>query len=214
MSHAHPHHGRPVRMAGALLNEARAAVIMLHGRGADAADILALADELVAPHTIFSAPEAANQRWYPNSFLKSLEENEPHLSSALTIVDELMRTFEKAGIPASQTMLLGFSQGACLASEYAARHARRYGGIAVLSGGLIGLPNSPRNYPGSFDGTPVFLGCSDHDPYIPAERVLETEQVFSRLGASITCRLYSHMGHTIDPDEIIEVQRMLSALTS
>ncbi len=214
MNRDHLHQGQPVQTAGPPLVEARAAMILLHGRGADAEDILALADELTAPHMSFMAPEAANHTWYPYSFLSPLEDNEPHLSSALNVVDDLLQKLHDAGIPASKIILLGFSQGGCLVSEYAARHARLYGGIAVLSGGLIGPPGTPREYPGSFDGTPVFLGCSDLDPHIPAERVLETERVFARMGASVTRKLYPNIGHTINRDELNAIRKLVSALST
>jgi phospholipase/carboxylesterase len=208
----HPHHGQPVKMAGTPLGQATSAVIMLHGRGATAEDILSLADELHSDGVIFIAPQAAGHTWYPFSFLVPIERNEPFLSSALMVVSELLKMLREAAIPASRTMLLGFSQGACLALEYAARDARRYGGIAGLSGGLIGPEGFPREYNGSFDGTPVFLGCSERDPHIPTSRVIETENVFQRMGANVTRRLYPTLGHAINADEIAAVQKMLTEI--
>ena len=207
-----PHQGQPVRLAGAPLAEASAAMLMLHGRGADASDILSVANVLNAPGVAFVAPEAAGHTWYPYSFLSPLEQNEPFLSSALALLDEQLQRLSDAGIPPVKTILLGFSQGACLALEYAARHAKRYGGIAGLSGGLIGPEGTPRDYDGSFEGTPVFLGCSDRDPHIPAGRVLETEAVLKRMVAEVTRRLYPNMGHLINRDEIAEVQKLLDVL--
>lgn len=199
-------------MAGAPLGEALSAVIMLHGRGASPDDILSLAEALRSNDTIFIAPQAAGHTWYPLSFLVPLEYNEPYLSSALDVVQNLLKMLQEAAIPASRTMLLGFSQGACLTLEFAARHARRYGGIAGLSGGLIGPDGTPREYSGSFGGTPVFLGCSERDPHIPAARVLETEQVFRRMGADVTRRLYPNLGHAVNDDELTHVQSMLSEM--
>jgi len=213
MTDTNPHLGQPARIAGALLSAATAAVIMLHGRGANAEDILALSGEFDAPQTIFLAPQAAGNTWYPYSFLSPLEQNEPHLASALAQIDDLLKMLQEAGISAARTMLLGFSQGACLALEYAARNARHYGGIAGLSGGLIGPDGTSREYSGFFDNTPVFLGCSEHDPHIPAPRVVETEQVLARMGARVTRRFYPHLGHTINRDELAEVQRLITALT-
>ena len=212
VSVAGPHQGQPVKLAGAQLREASAAIIMLHGRGADAQDILSVADVLDTSKVTFVAPEAAGNTWYPYSFLADIEQNEPYLSSALELIDEQMRMLQANRIPAERTMLLGFSQGACLAVEYAARHAKRYGGIAGLSGGLIGPDETPREYAGSFDGTPVFLGCSDHDPHIPPQRVIETEAVLKRMGAEVTRKLYPKMGHTISREEIAEVQKMVGRL--
>ena len=188
-------------------------MVLLHGRGADADDILSLARELDAPRMHFIAPQAAGNTWYPFSFLSPLEQNEPHLSSALAQVGHVLSMLQNAGIPTDRTLLLGFSQGACLALEYAARNAQRYGGIAGLSGGLIGPDGTPRNYPGSFDNTPVFLGCSDRDPHIPAQRVLETEQVLARMGARVTRRLYTHLGHTINRDELAHVQKLIHEMS-
>lgn len=208
-----PHKGQPVKTAGAPLGEALSAVIMLHGRGATPDDILSLADVLHGKEIIFLAPQAAGYTWYPLSFLAPLENNEPYLSSALDVIKELLKMLHEAAIPASRTMLLGFSQGACLALEFAARNARRYGGIVGLSGGLIGPDGTPREYHGNFDGTPVFLGCDEHDPHIPAARVLETEQVFRQLGADVTRRLYPNLGHAVNDDELTQVHNMLSDMT-
>jgi predicted esterase len=138
--------------------------------------------------------------------------NEPGLSSALAVLAALLEQIAAAGIPPERTMLLGFSQGACLALEFVARHARRYGGVAGLSGGLIGPPGTPREYPGSLEGTPVFLGCSDVDFHIPKERVEESAVVLRGLGGQVTARLYPNMGHTINMDEIGAVQEMMAGL--
>jgi predicted esterase len=142
-----------------------------------------------------------------------IELNEPWLSSSLATVASGLARLAEAGIPAEQTIILGFSQGACLALEFAARHARRYGWLVGLSGGLIGPPGTPRDYPGSLAGTPVFLGCSEMDPHIPMERVLESEQVLSRLGGEVTTRLYPGLGHAVSQDEIDFVREMMTLLT-
>jgi len=209
-----PHQGQPLLTAGASLERARAAMVMLHGRGASAENILELAEELNAPGFAYLAPQAANNTWYPYSFLVPIERNEPGLSSGLAIIASILSQIEQAGIPLERTMLLGFSQGACLMLEFVARNARRYGGVAGLSGGLIGPDGTPRDYPGSLEGTPVFLGCSDIDPHVPKERVELTAQVLQQLGGDVTLRLYHRMGHTVNTDEIKAVQRMMDALVS
>ncbi|MGH7630454.1 MAG: alpha/beta hydrolase [Gemmatimonadales bacterium] len=207
------HADQPVLTGGRALPDARAAVVMLHGRGATAAGILALADELRAPAVAYLAPQAAGNTWYPLSFLAPIERNEPWLSSALAAVAGTVQRCTDAGIPPHRTVLLGFSQGACLGVEFAARHARRYGGVAVLSGGLIGPDIAPATYAGSLDATPVFLGCSEIDAHVPAERVRETAGVLERMGAEVTMRLYPGMGHTINEDELVRVRAMLAAVS-
>lgn len=209
-----PHDHEPVLFAGAPVERARAGAIFVHGRGADARDILGLAREVDPGDVAYAAPEAAGHTWYPYSFLVPIEENEPGISSGVRVLDRLVAQFEAAGIPAERILLLGFSQGACLALEYTARHARRYGGIAGLSGGLIGPPGTPRNYEGSFEDTPVFLGCSDDDPHIPKERVIETGDVFQRMHAQVTKRLYPAMGHEVSADELAFVREMLAQMVA
>ena len=209
-----PHAGQPVLSAGAPLAEARAAMLLLHGRGASADDILRLADEWDAPGMAFLAPQAAGGSWYPQRFLAPLAANEPWLSSALARVGAVLAQITAAGVPLDRTILLGFSQGACLALEFAARNARRYGGVAGLSGGLIGPDDAPRDYAGSLAGTPIFLGCSDVDFHIPRERVQESRRVLAALGGDVTERLYPGMGHTINRDEIAAVQGMIAVLES
>ena len=207
-----PHAGQPILAAGAPLAEAKAAMLMVHGRGATAEDILTLTREFDRPDFAYLAPQAANNTWYPYPFMQPIERNEPWLSSALANLERVLALITEAGIPAERTILLGFSQGACLTLEFAARHARRYGGLAGLSGGLIGPDGTPRDYPGSLAGTPVFLGCSDVDPHIPKERVLHTEDVLRRLGGEVTMRLYSNMGHTVNADEIAAVGGMMASV--
>lgn len=184
---------------------------MLHGRGASAEDILGLAREFRARDVAYLAPQAAGHTWYPYSFLMPIEQNEPALGSALRLVEQLVTTLNGQGVPSAKIALMGFSQGACLSLEFAARHARRYAAIAAFSGGLIGPPGTPRSYAGSFDGTPVFLGCSDVDPHIPIERVRESAGVFARMGASVDTRVYPGMGHTINREEIDAVDALLTA---
>jgi phospholipase/carboxylesterase len=184
-------------------------MVMVHGRGATAESILELAEELRYPDFAYVAPLAAGYSWYPYSFLAPLHQNEPFLSSGLAQLGEMMDLLAAGGITAERTILLGFSQGACLALEFAARNARRYGGIVGLSGGLIGPPGTPRAYEGSFDGTPVFLGCSDRDPHIPRERVAETAEVFREMGAEVTERIYPNLGHTVNEDELERARAMM-----
>lgn len=211
MSEATLHQGQSLLTAGKPLADAKAVMILIHGRGATARDILSLATHLADPDYAYLAPQAANQTWYPYRFLEPTARNEPWLSSALQRVGELVQQAEGAGIPAARIVLAGFSQGACLASEFAARNARRYGGLLVFSGGLIGPPGAPRAYAGSLDGTPVFVGCSDFDPHIPLERVQETADVLERLGAQVTLRIYPNMGHTIIEDELEEARGIITA---
>ena len=198
----------PVVEAGEPLAKARAAMILLHGRGATAEDIITVAAEVMHPGFAYLAPQAEGNAWYPYPFTAPLEANEPYLGAALGVIEGLLARVE-ATIPAQRVILLGFSQGACLALEFAARHARRYGGVVGLSGGLIGPAGTPRAYPGSFESTRVFLGCSDVDPHIPKERVAETEDVFKRMGAKVTMRLYPGLGHTVNGDEISAVMEIV-----
>ncbi len=209
-----PHATTPVLYAGLPVERAAAAMIMLHGRGATAESILSLADALNQPNFAFVAPKAMHNTWYPHTFLAPLQNNEPFLSSALAKVADVLAQVAAAGIPPERTMLLGFSQGACLASEFAARNARRYGGVVALSGGLIGPDGTPRDYAGSLAGTPIFLGCSDVDFHIPKERVVESAAVLRRMGADVTERLYPQMGHTVNEDEVAFVRNMMVSLVS
>ncbi len=205
-----PHRDQPVLRAGAALDAAAAVMIMLHGRGATAENILGLMDELDHSDYAYLAPQAAGNTWYPYTFLAPLVNNEPYLSSALAKVENVLAMVVAAGIPAGRILLLGFSQGACLASEFVARNARRYGGLVALSGGLIGPDGTPRDYHGQLSGTPIFLGCSDIDPHIPKERVLESAEVFRVMGGDVTARLYPQMGHTINPDELEMVRSIMA----
>ena len=204
-----PHQGQRVLAAGQTLDKAQGAMILIHGRGASAYDIIDLGAEVGGEALALLAPQAANNTWYPFSFLAPIANNEPYLSSALQAVGDLVDGVEAAGIPAERIILAGFSQGACLASEFVARNARRYGGLLAFSGGLIGPPGTPRDYPGSLDGTPVFIGCSDIDAHIPLERVQETTATLSALGATVNEKIYPSMGHTIIVDEINQARKIV-----
>ncbi|MDP3717513.1 MAG: dienelactone hydrolase family protein [Acidobacteriota bacterium] len=208
---SHPHAHQPVLTLGPPPAQARLGAILIHGRGASAEDILGLAHQFALPDVAYLAPEAAGHAWYPYSFLTNMERNEPGLGSALSVIEGLVQHFAQHGLPAERVALMGFSQGACLTLEFAARHARRYAAIAAFSGGVIGPPGTTRDYAGSFDGTPVFLGCSDIDPHIPVERVRESSEVFRRMGAAVDERIYPGMGHTINEAEIDAVRRLLTA---
>jgi len=210
--HQGPHQGQPLVWAGRNPEEARAAMVMVHGRGATAESILELREEWGHPELAYVAPQAAGFSWYPNRFLAPLAVNEPWLSSALARLGETLAELAAAGIPPERTILLGFSQGACLATEYAARNPRRYGGIAGLSGALIGPPEEPRQLAGSLAGTPVFLGCSDRDPHIPQPSVDQTAERLRGLGAEVTERIYPRLGHTVNGDEVEEVRRMIGGM--
>ncbi|HMC08917.1 MAG TPA: dienelactone hydrolase family protein [Actinomycetota bacterium] len=206
------HRGQPVLTAGEDLGAARAAVVMVHGRGATAGSILTLAPRLDIPGVAFLAPQAAGGTWYPGRFLDPVEANEPWLSSALGSVGDVMADVEGAGIAPEATLLLGFSQGACLALEFVARNARRYGGVAGLSGGLIGPESWRRPSTGLLAGTPVFLGCADPDPHIPAQRVRAAADELRRLGGEVTVRLYPGGEHAVSSDELETVAGMLGNL--
>ena len=208
------HAGQPLRHRGAPLDgprPARAAMVMVHGRGGSADDILGLTDLFAGASEgwAFVAPQAANHTWYPERFMAPTARNEPWLSSALETVGRTVAHVEAAGIASDRIVLLGFSQGACLASEWVARNARRFGGVAALSGGLIGPEGTPRDYAGSLAGTPAFLGCSDRDPHIPEPRVRETAMVLERLGATVDLRIYPNAPHGIFDDEITAVAAMM-----
>lgn len=208
------HQGQPVFKAGQPLETAQAAMILVHGRGASAQSILTLAEDLPHPGFAYFAPQAQDYTWYPVPFMKPLEQNEPYLSSALERLADLAAQIEAAGIPTGRIVIGGFSQGACLSSEFVARNARRWGGVFVLSGGLIGPDGIPRAYPGSLDGTPIFIGCGDRDSHIPLARVHETTAVFKQLGGQVTERIYSGMGHQINQDELEHLRQFINLVVS
>jgi len=172
--------------------------------------MLGLAGELAVDDVLYVAPQASDNTWYPFSFLSPIDRNEPGISSGMNVISELIDGLSTDGIPSNRVVLLGFSQGACLSLEYAARHAKRFAGVVGLSGGLIGPPGTPRNYAGSLDDTPVFLGCSDVDPHIPVGRVRETAEVFRGLAAKVDERIYRGMGHAVNADEIHAVNAILA----
>jgi predicted esterase len=205
-----PHRGQPILRRGPEPARARLAIICIHGRGASAEDILTVADELELDDVAYLAPQAAGNTWYPYSFLAPLNDNQPGLNSALGVVAAIVDDLSAQQIPSERVAVLGFSQGACLSLEYAARHARRYAAVIAFSGGLIGPPGAPREYTGSMDGTPLFIGCSDIDPHIPVERVRDSAVVFRGLSAQVEERIYPRMGHTINGDEISRVRKLLA----
>ncbi len=197
--------------AGKPLDEAGNVLVMVHGRGSSAQDILALSKHIKDDSFAFVAPQAQNNTWYPYSFMRPLEENEPYLSSALQVLVSLRARLQSDyNFKLPQIYWFGFSQGACLMLEFAARNAMEYGGIFGLSGGLIGPAGTPRHYEGQFGSTPVFLGCSDTDSHIPKERVLESEQVFRAMGASVTAKLYPNFPHSINEDELNLVNLLIT----
>lgn len=207
-----PHGGQPVLSSGAPLAGARAAMIMVHGRGAGPRDIISLAPLIAGPDVACLAPAATGNTWYPLSFMSPIAANEPGISSGISVVHALIDQVIAGGVPAERIVLLGFSQGACLASTAAQRRPRRYGGVMVFSGGLIGPPGTTWEEKGDFDGTPVFLGCSDIDPHIPEPRVRESAAHFERMRATVTCRIYDGMGHTVSEDEVAFARQLVASL--
>jgi predicted esterase len=206
------HAEQRVVTAGAPLGQGRGVVVAVHGRGAGPANILDLVPRLGRDDITYVAPAAAGRTWYPHSFMAEIARNEPALSSALQVVRRVVDDVHAAGVPTDKIVLLGFSQGACLACEFAVRNAARYGGVVAFTGGLIGPPGTTWTYPGSFNGTPVFLGSSDVDTHVPQPRVDETAEVFRRMGAEVTKRIYPGMGHIVNDDEIRCAQEILAAL--
>jgi len=207
-----PHRDQPVLLGGAPPADAAGVLVLLHGRGGSAQDMLALARELDRPSFAWFVPEAAGRQWYPFSLLEKLERNQSALNSALGLLKRLLGRIEATPVPAERVVWLGFSQGACLALEFVVRNARRYGGVVALSGGLLGPEGTPREYPGSLDGTPVFLGSGDMDPHIPKRRVDETGAVLERLGAGVTRRVYPGLGHATNAEELDAARSMLDAV--
>ena len=204
-----PHADQPVTIAGPPLAESGRAVVMVHGRNASPRNILDLVPRLDRPRFSYVAPAAASNTWYPFSFLEQVAKNEPYLTSALHRLDRVVADVTAAGIPAQRIALLGFSQGACLAAEFAYRHTQRFGAVVLFSGGLIGPPGTTWESTRSFRGTPVFLGCSDTDAHVPQWRVDESAEVFERMGAAVTKRIYPGMGHLVSDDEVTVAQSLL-----
>jgi predicted esterase len=207
-----PHANQLILTAGVPLEKAKGAIVLIHGRGASAESILSLFDELDANDLAAIAPQAANNTWYPYSFLSPIGTNQPYLDSALERIESLVADLMARGMASERIALLGFSQGACLTLEFTARHPRKYGAVMGLTGGLIGPPGTLRNYPGSLEGTPVFLGSGDPDPHIPLERVEETDRVLSRMGAIVDRRRYPGLPHTINQEEISACRSLLKGM--
>lgn len=206
------HQGQALSSRGASLADAKAAMIMIHGRGGGVNAILPVSNHFKFDDVAYLAPSANDLSWYPDRFLAPRQNNEPYLSSALETLTNLLKDVEEAGIPPEKTIILGFSQGACLATELAARNPKRYGGIVALSGVLIGADDELTGYEGSLNGTPVFLGCSNVDFHIPLERVHKTRDIMTGLGAVVDERIYEDMGHSINMDEISAVNMMIKSL--
>jgi phospholipase/carboxylesterase len=202
-------HQKHVLLKGRKLGEAERVLVMLHGRGANAEDILSLAGYLKVSEFTLLAPQATGNTWYPNSFLAPPYTNEPWLSSAVSLIDDIIDDITENGVNNSNIFLLGFSQGACLALEYAARNANRYGGVVAFTGGLIGDKLYEQNYSGDFASTPIFIGTSDPDPHVPVQRVLDSVKVLKGMNAQVTEKIYENMGHTINEDEIETVNNLI-----
>jgi phospholipase/carboxylesterase len=207
-----PHAGQLIVEAGVPLGQARAAVVMVHGRNSAPASILELVPRLACPGWTYLAPTAAGRTWYPHSFLADIASNEPGLSSGIAAIGSLVARIEAAGVRRSRIVLLGFSQGACLAAEFAIRHPTRYGGVVIFSGGAIGPTGTRWNDQGRLNDTPAFLGCSDQDAHVPEARVRETAAHFARIGAQVTLRIYPGMGHLVNDDEIAFARGLLDGV--
>ena len=207
---ANPHQGQQLVRAGTELPNAAGALILLHGRGGSAADILELGRSLSPAGWALLAPQAAGHTWYPYSFLAPREQNEPYLTSALEQVRSVVATSVAAGIPREKLVLAGFSQGACLGSEFVGRNAARYGGLLAFTGGLVGPLGLPLSLSGDLAGTPVLLSSGDPDPHVPRDRVAETADLMRRINGSVLLRRYPGRPHTISTDEM-EVAREVLA---
>ena len=214
MTLADPHAATPVLVAGAPLAEAHAAVVLVHGRGASADDILGFSAALARPGVAFLAPQAAEHTWYPQRFLAPLAANEPWLTSALAKLESVRGSIATAGIADQRILWLGFSQGACLASEFVARHPRRWGGLVAAVGGRIGPQGADFDAGGDLARTPVYLGCGDTDPHIPWLRVEESAAAFARQNAEVTLRRYPGFPHSVHPEAVSFARRLLEALAT
>lgn len=204
-------HDKKIITAGKPLNETQKALIMVHGRGATAESILMLSQELDANDFTLFAPQASNHSWYPYSFMAPASQNQPALDSALELLNMTVNQIQAEGIASKDIYLLGFSQGACLSSEYATRNAQRYGGLLLFTGGLIGEQLDMSNYKGSFYGTPVLITTGDPDPHVPVSRVDETEKIMQDLGAKVTKKIYKGRPHTVLQEEIELAKQLLNA---
>jgi phospholipase/carboxylesterase len=194
------------------LEQAEGAVILLHGRGASAEDILGLVDELDMPELAYLAPQAAGNTWYTNSFLAPTERNEPWLTSALELVRTIVQRAVDRGLARNKIALLGFSQGACLSTEFVARNPAAYGGLIAFTGGLIGPPGAVFQYSPGLAGTPCFFGSGDPDAHVPWKRVQESASVLANLGGIVTLKRYPGMPHAINAEEIAEAKKILATL--
>ncbi|TVQ20722.1 MAG: phospholipase [Spirochaetaceae bacterium] len=208
------HEDQPVRYSGEPLEDARAAMIMLHGRGASAEDMITLSEQFSHAGLGFVAPQARDGEWFRYSFLVPVQQNEPGVSSAMVVLRSLVLEADLRGIAHERIFLFGFDQGACLVLEFAARHARRYGGVLALGGGLIGPPGTDWESQASLDATPVYIGCADVDPHVPASRVEESAQVLKDLGARVDLQVYPGLGHTIGGVQIEAVNAHLERALS
>jgi phospholipase/carboxylesterase len=195
-------HTKKIIAAGKDLNEDGKVLIMLHGRGGSAEDILSLSSHLEVKDFTLLAPQATNNSWYPYSFLAPPSQNEPWLSSALNLLKELLDELKNKSILIENVYFLGFSQGACLTLEFVTRNAKKYGGVVAFTGGLIGDKIYNENYKGDFQNTPIFIGTSNPDPHVPVERVYATTNILKDMNAAVTEKIYNNMGHTINQDEI------------
>jgi phospholipase/carboxylesterase len=209
MTAADPHRDQPVRHFGAPLADATAAVILLHGRGGTAEDILSLAPEMYDEHFAYLAPQADSRSWYPFSFLAPLDQNEPALSSALAKVGAVVQQAMDRGLPRERIFLCGFSQGACLSSEFVARIPGRYGGVIAFTGGLIGPLDANLYHPGKLEGTPVLFSSGDPDPHVPWSRVVASAEQFTAMGARVQVERYPGRPHTVLPEEIAMARKIL-----
>jgi phospholipase/carboxylesterase len=204
-----PHRDQHVRSAGATLGQAAAAVVLLHGRGASAEDILGLAAEMYDERIAYLAPQAADHRWYPYSFMAPIAENEPWLSSALAKVGTVVKLALDAGLALEQVFVCGFSQGACLATEFIARNPARYGGLVAFTGGLIGPPDADLHHPGNLADMPALFSSGDPDPHVPWSRVLASAEQFTAMGAKVRTQRYPGRPHTVLPQEIKSARELL-----
>ncbi len=208
----HPHQNQKVVQTGASIDDATHAMIMIHGRGASADSIIGLSQEFDDNgKVIYLAPQADGFTWYPYSFMAPQDQNQPGINSGLKAISDIIVMLNEKRIRHQNIYILGFSQGACLASEYVARNPQTFAGLFALSGGLIGDSIDVESYSGDLGKTPVFLGCSDVDPHIPKERVDETAEVFEKLNARVTKKLYPDMGHMVNEDEISHIQEILNS---
>jgi len=205
-----PHSAENILQLGADIQSATKAMIMIHGRGADAHSVAALHDHFKTDKTVYIAPQADNFTWYPYRFIEKRESNEPGISSGLQIIDSIINALNSSGINTENISLLGFSQGACLAVDYAARNAQKYAAVFCLSGALIGESLNPAEYQGDMQQTPVFFGCAENDFHIPQERVHESARILTSLNAHVTKRIYPNMGHTINRDELAFIKEVLT----